>query len=72
MQVVRSGGFHVVAKIPEETMPKLEAHRKRQDEFRLQFGPDYRTDLDLIFANPNRSPLKPDSISASVSACSSG
>ena len=57
-----------VAKIPEETMPKLEEHRKRQDEFRSQFGPDYRTDLDLIFANPDGSPLKPDSISATVSA----
>jgi integrase len=57
-----------VVKIPEETLPKLEAHRKRQDEFRMQFGPDYRHDLDLIFANPDGSPLKPDSISASVSA----
>jgi hypothetical protein len=57
-----------VDKIPEETLPKLEAHRKRQDEFRVQFGPDYRTDLDLIFANPDGSPLRPDSISATVSA----
>jgi integrase len=43
-------------------------HRKCQDEFRAQFGPDYRSDLDLIFANPDGSPLKPDSISATVSA----
>ena len=57
-----------VAKIPEQTLVKLEAHRKRQDEFRMQFGPDYRNDLDLIFANPDGSPLKPDSISATVSA----
>jgi len=57
-----------VAKIPEETLPKLEAHRKRQDEFRRQFGPDYRSDLDLIFANPDGSPLRPDSVSATVSA----
>lgn len=57
-----------MAKIPEETLAKLEAHRKRQDEFRAQFGPDYRSDLDLIFANPDGSPLKPDSISATVSA----
>jgi integrase len=58
----------LVSKIPEETLPKLEVHRKRQDEFRLQFGPDYRTDLDLVFANPDGSPLKPNSISATVSA----
>jgi integrase len=57
-----------VSKIPEETLPKLAAHRKRQDEFRLQFGLDYRNDLDLIFANPDGSPLKPNSISATVSA----
>ena len=57
-----------VAKIPEETLQKLEAHRKRQDEFRSQFGPDYRNDLDLIFAKEDGSPFKPDSISATVSA----
>jgi integrase len=28
----------------------LEEHRKVQDEFRCQFGPEYRADLDLIFA----------------------
>ena len=56
-----------VVKIPEETLAKLEGHRKRQNEFRSQFGPDYH-DLDLVFANPDGSPLKPDSISATVSA----
>jgi integrase len=57
-----------VVKIPEYTLTKLEAHRKRQDEFRAQFVPDYHDDLDLIFANPDGSPLKPDSISATISA----
>ena len=57
-----------VLKSPEEALPKLEAHRKRQDEFRAQFGSDYRSDLDLIFANPDGSMLKPDSISATASA----
>jgi integrase len=56
-----------VVKIPEETLAKLEEHRKRQDVFRSQFGPDYHA-LDLIFANPDGSPFKPDSISATVSA----
>jgi integrase len=46
----------------------IEAHRKRQDEFRQQYGPDYRADMDLVFANPDGTPLKPDSISATVSA----
>lgn len=57
-----------VAKIPAETLPKLEAHRKLQEEFRSQFGPDYREELYLIFCNPDGTPLKPDSISASVAA----
>jgi integrase len=53
--------------IPAGTLGALQLHRKRQDEFRQQFGFDYRTDLDLIFANPDGSTLKPDSVSASVS-----
>jgi integrase len=57
----------LVVAIPESTLAILEGHRKRQDEFRRQFGADYRADLDLIFANPDGTPLKPDSISASVS-----
>jgi integrase len=56
-----------VVKLPECTLATLEAHRKRQDEFRHQFGPDYKTALDLIFANPDGTPLKPDSVSAAVS-----
>jgi hypothetical protein len=34
--------------------------RKQQDEFHRKFGPGYRSDLDLIFANPDGTPLKPD------------
>ena len=45
----------------------LDAHRLRQDEFRRQFGPDYRSNLDLVFANPDGSPLMPNSISSTVS-----
>src|ERR1700728_2613597 len=51
--------------LPPSILAPLEAHRQRQEKFRQQFGPDYRTDLDLIFANPDGTPLKPDSISAS-------
>ena len=57
-----------VVVLPESTLTALEAHRKRQNEFRRQYGPDYRADLDLVFASPDGSPLKPDSISATVSA----
>jgi integrase len=57
-----------VLALPAATLAALEAHRAKQDEFRRQFGPDYRADLDLIFANPDGTPLRPDSISATISA----
>jgi integrase len=44
----------------------LERHRIQQDQFRVQFGPDYAAG-DLIFANPDGTPLRPDSISSAVS-----
>ena len=55
-----------VVKLPESTLTALEIHRRRQDEFRRQFGPDYQGG-DLIFSKPNGSPLMPDSVSATVS-----
>jgi integrase len=54
--------------LPESTLAVLQAHRERQDAFRRQYGPDYSAGLDLVFANPDGTPLKPDSISATVSA----
>ena len=54
--------------LPESAIATLDEHRKRQDEFRRQCGPDYRADLDLIFADVDGTPLRPDSISATVSA----
>lgn len=53
--------------IPADVQEELEDHRNRQNEFRQQFGPDYQTALDLIFANPDGSPLKPNSVSATIS-----
>jgi len=52
--------------IPQSALVALDDHRERQDEFRQQFGPDYQAS-DLIFTNPDGSPLRPDSISAAVS-----
>jgi integrase len=53
--------------LPASTLAALDRHRQKQAAFRAQFGPDYRADLDLIFANPDGTPLKPDSISSTVS-----
>ena len=53
--------------LPPTIMPVLARHRERQNEFRRQFGAAYRSDLDLIIANPDGTPLKPNSVSATVS-----
>ena len=39
--------------LPESAVSALQTHRAAQAAFRQQFGTDYRTDLDLIFANPD-------------------
>lgn len=54
-------------KVPASALAALDAHRKRQDEFRARFGPDYWANLDLIFANPDGTPLRPNSVSSTVS-----
>jgi len=53
--------------LPASVLASLEAHRSQQEKFRRQFGTDYRADLDLVFANPDGAPLKPDSVSSAVS-----
>ena len=53
--------------LPPSMLDCLEVHRLRQDVFHRQFSSDYRIDLDLIFANPDGSPLMPNSVSATVS-----
>jgi integrase len=54
--------------LPDSAVSALRVHRAAQDVFRQQFGPGYKADLDLIFAEPDGTPLRPDSISSSVSA----
>jgi len=54
-------------KVPTSALAALVEHRMRQDDFRRQNGPDYRGDLDLIFANPDGTPLRPNSVSSAVS-----
>ncbi len=54
-------------KVPASALAALDAHRRLQNEFREQFGPDYRADIDLIFANPDGTPLRPNSVSSVVS-----
>lgn len=55
--------FRVIT-IPPSALKKLNAHRKTQDEYRAHFGETYQG--NFIFSNPDGSPLKPDTVSASV------
>jgi integrase len=66
-KVPKNGRARVVA-LPDSALKSLEDHRSKQAMYREQFGPDYRSDLDLIVANPDGTPLRPDSISGTVSA----
>ena len=52
--------------IPRSLEPVLDGLRARQQEFQRQFGPDYQ-DHDLIFCQEDGRPLRPDSVSASIS-----
>ncbi len=53
--------------LPESILGALKQHRQEQEKFRRKLGAGYRSDLDLIFANPDGTPLKPDTLSASIS-----
>jgi site-specific recombinase XerD len=53
--------------LTSEAMTTLDEHRVQQDVHRRKYGPDYRADLDLVFANPDGTPLKPNSISSTIS-----
>jgi integrase len=54
--------------LPESAIASLEAHQAEQQVFREQSGSECRVDLDLIFRESDGTPLKRDSISASLSA----
>lgn len=56
--------FRVIT-IPPSALKKMQAHRKAQQPYRDHFGVSYQG--DYIFCNPDGSPLKPDTVSASVS-----
>jgi hypothetical protein len=56
--------FRVIT-VPPTALKKLQAHRKKQQAYRDHFGESYQG--DYIFCNPDGSPMKPDTVSASVS-----
>jgi integrase len=50
--------------LPEVLIAALQAHRKEQDQNREMFGPDYRSDLDLVICKPDGTEVFPDNFSA--------
>jgi len=48
--------------VPQSLWEYLSLHQERQKQNRESFGPDYRTDLDLIFADPAGNYLLPSSV----------
>ncbi len=52
--------------LPSVVIETLHEHRKQQEEWRRKFGPDYRTDLDLVFCEPDGNYRKPDSVTAAA------
>ena len=52
--------------LPAISVEALAAHRQQQEEYRRQFGPDYRADLNLVFATPEGDYLKPDTVTAAA------
>ncbi len=52
-----------VVSIPASLVEYLKLHRENQDRDRAMFGPNYRTDLDLVFGDAQGNYRKPDSVS---------
>jgi integrase len=52
--------------LPRSAIEVLRTHRGGQVENRRLFGPDYRDDLNLVFATPEGDYLKPDTLTAKV------
>jgi integrase len=52
--------------LPKSSIEMLRNHRASQVENRHLYGPDYRDDLNLVFATPEGDYLKPDSMTSKV------
>ena len=48
--------------LPTQTMAALKRHKAAQDALRLQVGPAYHADLDLVLATPDGSPWFPSNL----------
>lgn len=52
--------------LPQDAIEALQRVKASQNESRQIFGPDYRTDLDLVFCHPDGSFIRPDTVTKAV------
>lgn len=52
--------------LPQEAIDALERVKAAQDQARQMFGPDYRSDLNLVFSQPNGDYIRPDTVTKAV------
>jgi integrase len=52
--------------VPQEALEALHRVTASQEQNRPMFGPDYRTDLDLVFCHPDGSYIRPDTVTKAV------
>ena len=60
------GGKPREISLAKSSIEMLRNHRAAQSENRRLYGPDYRDDLNLVFATPEGDYLKPDSMTSKV------
>jgi integrase len=60
------GGKPREISLPKSSIEMLRNHRAAQSENRRMYGPDYRDDLNLVFATPEGDYLKPDSMTSKI------
>ena len=53
--------------LPAIVVEALREHQAQQQELRRKFGPDYNTELNLVFGTPEGDYLKPDSVTVAAS-----
>jgi integrase len=65
VKLTKSGDERTIP-LPPFVLRELQVHREKQQRNRDLFGAEYQSELDLIFAEPDGSFLKPDSVTAKV------
>jgi integrase len=52
--------------LPQDAIEALQRVKAKQGETQKMFGPDYRSDLDLVFCHPDGAHIRPDTVTKAV------